>query len=519
MPTNEPQSSATAVEPLVPRQDRASFLLAAVVLTALAAGMGWGIRGQYGHESGAMIAGALASLTLVLLFVPGAPSLTAARAAAMMTVAIGIGGSMTYGQTVGLTHDNELLGNWAALRWGMLGLLVKGSLWIGFGGVFLGMGLGGKRYRSLELAAVMAALVGLMFLGIWLINSPFDPASKTLPRIYFSDNWYFEPGRALEPRREIWGGYLLALVGLIAYVRLIRGDRLAARMALVGMIAGGLGFPGGQSVQAFQRWNPEVFTEGMLGGFAEYFRHFNWWNMMETTFGMIWGSVMALGLWLNRRWISIHDTPAEVTISPPWEVLLCVSHVILLLTAEFLQLSAHGRWNVQIYIEFGLIMSILPMIGIVGGRFWPYLMLLPIVAAPVAGKTLRMMSYDTEAIPLGVGWLTLVEIPMGIMLCAAVWLICRGARNQATNRFAAVGLLLTSWLFFGLNTVVFDCAWPWKEWTGRTANQVIFSVCTIALTMAAVVCGLRRPAGNRSGGNGSSRRLGDQLPGSAEPCH
>ncbi|MFO0941127.1 MAG: hypothetical protein U0930_10195 [Pirellulales bacterium] len=29
----------------------------AILFPALAAGMGWGIRGQYGHESGAMISG------------------------------------------------------------------------------------------------------------------------------------------------------------------------------------------------------------------------------------------------------------------------------------------------------------------------------------------------------------------------------------------------------------------------------------------------------------------------------
>ncbi len=33
-------------------------LFRALILSAMAAGMGWGIRGQYGHESGAMIAGA-----------------------------------------------------------------------------------------------------------------------------------------------------------------------------------------------------------------------------------------------------------------------------------------------------------------------------------------------------------------------------------------------------------------------------------------------------------------------------
>lgn len=35
----------------------------AVLFPALAGGMGWGIRGQYGHETGAMIAGLLVSLT------------------------------------------------------------------------------------------------------------------------------------------------------------------------------------------------------------------------------------------------------------------------------------------------------------------------------------------------------------------------------------------------------------------------------------------------------------------------
>jgi hypothetical protein len=36
-----------------------------VLFGALAGGMGWGIRGQYGHETGAMIAGLLVSLVLV----------------------------------------------------------------------------------------------------------------------------------------------------------------------------------------------------------------------------------------------------------------------------------------------------------------------------------------------------------------------------------------------------------------------------------------------------------------------
>ena len=140
----------------------------------MAGGMGWGIRGQYGHETGAMIAGVLMGFTLVLFFWPQATSLSAARVVALTVLGISFGGSMTYGQTVGLTHDSPLIGNWAALRWGMLGLMIKGGVWMGFAGVFMGMGFGGKRYRPLEIAMLIPALFVALCLGIWLFNQPFE---------------------------------------------------------------------------------------------------------------------------------------------------------------------------------------------------------------------------------------------------------------------------------------------------------------------------------------------------------
>ena len=60
-----------------------------MLATAMAGGMGWGIRGQYGHETGAMIAGVLVSLVLVFLFCPGNPSIHVIRAAALGTIAMG----------------------------------------------------------------------------------------------------------------------------------------------------------------------------------------------------------------------------------------------------------------------------------------------------------------------------------------------------------------------------------------------------------------------------------------------
>ncbi len=459
-------------------------LILAMLLTSMAAGMGWGIRGQYGHESGAMIAGVLTSLTLVMLFVPHVSSLKAARAAAMMTVAIGIGGTMTYGQTVGLTHDPELVGNWEALRWGMLGLMIKGGIWIGFAGAFLGMGLSDKRYLPWEMLFIFLAMIGLMYLGLRWINSPFDPANRILPSLYFSDSWYFEPDKAdLKPRREVWGGLLAALLGLVVYVAAFKRDALAARLALVGFIAGGLGFPGGQSLQAFHSWNKERFSTGDLAQY-DLFQYFNWWNMMETTFGLIFGAVLALGLWLSRRSIDVDSTEPDVVLTPTGEAILLALHVVLLLSSEFLRLSGSGA-IVSSYIDMGLYMCVLPMIGIVGGRMWPYAQLLIIAAAPICGKQIRNLVYGADPqFSVAEGWFVFALVPMAVLFIATVHLVS-SSRRQRAQWFAATSLVVATWLYLGLNTAFFNFAWPWEEWTIRTPNQTIFSICALALSLAA----------------------------------
>jgi hypothetical protein len=236
-----------------------------VMLTAaMAGGMGWGIRGQYGHETGAMIAGVLVSLVLVFLFCPRNASIHVIRAAALGTIAMGSGGSMTYGQTIGLTHDGPLIGNWASLRWGMLGLAIKGGVWIGFAGFFLGLGLGGKRYRPLEMLLLVIGMLIAAVVGWALLNSPHDPANHRLPWLYFSDHRHWEPGVELKHRPEIWGGLWCALAGGIVYAALAKKDVLARNLALWGILGGALGFPLGQALQATNAWNPRFFSESFV---------------------------------------------------------------------------------------------------------------------------------------------------------------------------------------------------------------------------------------------------------------
>lgn len=454
-----------------------------VLFTAAAGGMGWGIRGQYGHETGAMIAGLLVGLVVACLFATARlGSLWAARVAAVTAIGISFGGSMTYGQTVGLTHDAELIGNWAALGWGMLGLFIKGGVWIGLAGGFLGIALGGQRYRPLELALLMFVMIGLLFCGVLLINEPFDPADRLLPSIYFSDHWHWEPDKVdLEPRRERWGGLLFALVGLVLFLDFKR-DKPARNVALVGFVSGGIGFAAGQAIQAYHAWNREA-VDAWLGPLAPLV---NWWNLMEITFGAVLGAGLGLGAWLYRRsavrWGEPTSTGSSFAayaaeISPPWELVLLVTHT-----------AAVAVWNFYSYRAFDLFaglavtMGVVPLVIAMGGRHAAYFLALPIVALPIAGKTLRQLCYETDYLPRREGWLLLVALPMLLTVAAAAIFAWRGRHGQSESSFARWALLLTTWLYFWLNFAFFELPWPWQEATYRTPSAIVFLICSLLLT-------------------------------------
>ena len=458
-------------------------LAKAMVLTAMAGAMGWGIRGQYGHETGAMIAGVLVATVLVMLFCPMFSTLSSARAIAWVTIGISFGGCMTYGQTVGLTHDAPLIGNTEALRWGLIGLFIKGGIWIGFAGVILGMALGGQRYTTGELGLVFAGMIFLIFLGIFLLNEPFRPADGTLPRIYFSDHWDWEPGTDLKPRRERWGGLLFALTGIWAYAGIIRRDALALRMGIWGVIGGVLGFSIGQSLQAFHAWNPEWFADGSL---LRIDRVMNWWNMMETTFGALFGAVLALGLWLNRHLIKPPPKPDleqnEMKTSFEWGLLGI--YLLALAGWSFISFPALDQ-----FADLAITMGLLPFLAVSSGRFWPFWVCLPVTLLPISGKSVKYLVNDTQTLDWPVGWVSCFIIPMTITFLVSLFWAERPRLLTNGRAFCRSLLILTAWIYFLLNFAFFHFPWPWADfntWTTRTPNNLIFTICVIGLTLGAI---------------------------------
>ena len=466
-----------------------------ILCGALAGGLGWGIRGQYGHESGAMMAGLLVSSVIAVGYLRHMPSLFVARAMALATIAIGIGGSMTYGQTVGLTHDQALVGNWAALRWGMLGLAIKGSIWIGFSGLLLGHALGGRLLSPLKMIGLLAGMWGLHLLGMWLINQPYDPSRRLLPEIYFSADWHWRPdaGSELKPRREVWGGLGLALVISALVLRVFNSDRLAWRMTGWGMLGGAVGFPAGQCFQAYHAWNLQAIRSG---SWQAWDRVMNWWNVMETTFGSVMGACLVIGIILNRQLIAGYsandsgtdstDEPAVKLGSPPlavivlFEGLLLALHLSLLVSSEFI-VGSPVPW----YSD-GLIMAAIPLFAVSIGRFWPYFLLLPVTAVPIAGKTFREMVIKTPTVSTPVGIVVFLVIPIAMTALLACWWSRPSQQTRPAVRFAPWLLLVVTWLYFGLNFAFFQFPFPWNAWTTRTPNAIFYFIAACCLTILSV---------------------------------
>jgi len=399
----------------------------------------------------------------------------------------------------------------------MLGLFVKGGLWIGFAGAFLGIGLGDRKYKPLEMLGLSLAMLGLMVLGMWALNTPFDPVYEEvtlesgqnkpvlvqeetkLPTIYFSDHWDWEPVQYLKPRPENWGGVLFAFTGFLVYLQFVKQDQLAVNMAFWGVI-GGLGFPIGQALQASHGFDSAAFRE-----FFPVMYGVNTWNLMECTFGLVAGFALGLGIWLNRKRISQSDAVEEVPLSVSWESWLMVAYIYLMLVGWFLEDSIFGY-----FYEYGILMGVIPIVAVIGGRIWPYLYAFPLVTMPIAVKTFRAISVSSNDtppfIPTTIGWLLIVTVPLLLLTLAALYFARQSQVGAGARRFACLGLLISSTVFFWLNFAFFRFPWnwgvvwktpekmetlkiPWKwieMWDFQKHSGLIYIVAWITLSVAAV---------------------------------
>ena len=123
---------------------------------------------------------------------------------------------------------------------------------------------------------------------------------------------------------------------------------------------------------------------------------------MEITFGWILGGGLGLGVWLSRNDFDQTNKLARVTqsnagrigttISADIDCYIAVAMVWIIGCWNFLSIPQLDYWANR-----ALPIGLLPLFGILGGRLFPYLFALPIVAMPIAGKNASPVKLRTDA--------------------------------------------------------------------------------------------------------------------------
>lgn len=361
-----------------------------ILLCGLSLCVGWGIRGNFGHEYGAAIPGALAAMAIVLI--SGREDWLRYIHFFALFGAIGwsFGGSMSYMMVVGYSHSSHT----PTVLYGFANLFVIGFLWAALGGagtalpafftesiphqsrsllpvlfvpmcaVFIGWSLQAvvvdfifapKRMQRHESPLYwydsdwLAALVAIVAVVIVIIiRGKIDMGTSLI--LYLGVGWYVGflllvnvlKLRMTPPRGDNWAGCVGMVAGMLAFCWHYKLGGLAYVTLMSGFI-GGIAFSFGQLLKLI----------GIKTGLQT-----NWHSVMEQLQGLLFGIGLAItfGLILNR-------TPLLETAPsfPRWIEMFSVLCILIALT--YLNYRKAGQTWVNSIDSFPERMFGLPVIG------------------------------------------------------------------------------------------------------------------------------------------------------------
>ncbi len=296
---------------------------------------GWGFRGDYGHESGAMIPGALLALGVCLC--SGRADWFRRCAVMGLCGAIGwaFGGQQSYGQIPSYTVSHSF----PDVAYGYSCLFIIGALWGGIGGAILSFAVTKPRSELNRYVGPLIA-VGVTWFLSWVIFWMFpdllervevfsiahlrdtDWLAATLaalaviayrlavPRdrhacdviLLMAAGWWagylvlvhfaglnMSPTPPPKVRSDNWAGCVGLLVALVGYI-LVQRNRAGLMLASYGFLSGGFGFSLGDFFNKPDKVRWEPFYQ------YEFFRGFDHWKWSEQGFGLVMGLGMSIAL-------------------------------------------------------------------------------------------------------------------------------------------------------------------------------------------------------------------------------
>lgn len=237
-------------------------LLPSILITGMALGTAWAVRGQFGHEHAAAWAGGIGCLTILLLSRRRDWLATAFNATLAGALGWGLGGIMSYGKVVGYGRSIDF----PNVYYGLLMLFVIGGLYGFLGGGLFGIALSnGKGKKGVAWHRVITEMtVGAIVVYFFVIGQ---------------FGWLMTP-----PRSELWATCLGMGAAITWYM--IRQEMYSAlRVAIITGFGAGFGFAFGNFLQVL----------GSVSGL-----NFNFWNVMEYTLGFFGGVAMSYAVFTSE---------------------------------------------------------------------------------------------------------------------------------------------------------------------------------------------------------------------------
>jgi hypothetical protein len=221
-------------------------------LTALSLFIGWRIRGNFGHEFGAMIPGALATIAVALLSGRADRYRRMAQFGLFGALGWSFGVSMSYMQVTGYTHS----GHSPSVLYGFACLFVIGFLWAAVGGAGTVLPACETLERLNEFFIPLAVVCAAWWIEWRVVDvaETLHPAwSRSDPFDWYDTNWLdalVAPATVMilgAVRRRIdrasshflsmaagwWAGFLVLAIGLGLRTTPPRGDNWAGSFGMV----------------------------------------------------------------------------------------------------------------------------------------------------------------------------------------------------------------------------------------------------------------------------------------------
>lgn len=357
-----------------------------ILLTGLSVSIGWGIRGQFGHEYGAALAGAIGGMVVALLSGREDWRRRIHYFAAFCAIGFGFGGSMSYMKDVAYAHSSDP----ATALYGFACVFLLGFIWAAPAGAGAALPVYLDRDELTKFFVPLCAVFLAWYLQdvvrghLYLAHSPWFEfvagygMSAILSGAVALLCWwkYGGIGTSLILYMSIgwWAGYFLLIRLLHIDLNPPRGDTWASCLGLVGGILvcswqrrlagigfatlsvgflGGIGFSLGTAVKILV----------MASGYTT-----NWHSVMEQTQGLFLGIALGITmLMISRRAPVVSD---QIPLRR-WTEVFAVSFVLWVLTYLNFRRSP-GEWVKEVttleprLYGIPLVSDLLPSRGFLG---------------------------------------------------------------------------------------------------------------------------------------------------------